>query len=164
MKELGFQFRAVTIEDLEDHSKGYESVPLESATEPFHTVGVYKDKELEGGDGIIVQDHVIDMSIEEFKKVQESRFPNGFESWQETHFEIVAQLVTMRKGGDVPEFLHQVQKDLGRCGFYSYAKLWADEFEKLHAGREWDGEFFDELDYFVERKVYGDEEQSEAIK
>ncbi len=44
---------------------------------------------------------------------------------------------------------HDIQ---GTGGLYEIAEEWTDEFEKLNEGREWDGEFFDELEDFCRLK------------
>jgi hypothetical protein len=76
-------------------------------------------------------------------------FPNGFISWRETFFEIVEGIVN---NPDNPAFKGQLYQ-YGRCVLYDIAEEWADEFELLHEGRNWDGEFFDEIDIFINNKL-----------
>lgn len=42
--------------------------------------------------------------------------------------------------------------EFGTGGMWQLAQEWTNEFQKQHALREWDGEFFDELDDFLEKK------------
>lgn len=75
-------------------------------------------------------------------------FPNGVTCYLETHFELASKIaIEFQKddaGGQVKE-RHQQQ---GYGGLYELAEDWADEFEKLNADREWDGEFFEEIEEF----------------
>jgi hypothetical protein len=40
----------------------------------------------------------------------------------------------------------------GRGGLYTLAKMWTDEFEQLHIDRQWDGEWLEVLDEFINNK------------
>ena len=42
----------------------------------------------------------------------------------------------------------------GTGGMYELAEELTDEFEKLNADREWDGEFFDEIEEFITSKAF----------
>jgi len=77
-------------------------------------------------------------------------FPNGFDSWQQTHFEIagIIHQSTERKGS----LSCQCHESEGIGGLYQLAQEMTDEFENLHTARNWDGEFFDELDQFCRSK------------
>jgi hypothetical protein len=46
----------------------------------------------------------------------------------------------------------KIQEKRGHGGLYELAEAWANEFEEKHKGREWDGEFFDEIDKFLDEK------------
>jgi len=70
-------------------------------------------------------------------------FPNGFESWAETHFEISILL----NNNDA------VQERYGMGGTWEFSQQLTDEFETLHEGREWDGEWFDEIETFMSNKI-----------
>jgi hypothetical protein len=84
----------------------------------------------------------------------ENKFPNGFESWQETHYEVV-QVITMEHVKDDPQGVvrerHHAQ---GHGGLYELAKELTDEFEEINKGRNWDGEFFEEIDKFLKNKLF----------
>lgn len=54
---------------------------------------------------------------------------------------------------DCDDSLIKERYDLqGMGSLYEIAEEWTDEFEKLNEGREWDGEFFDELEDFCRLK------------
>lgn len=76
--------------------------------------------------------------------------PNGFTSWYETHHEVVATIHTEKPNSPV---LKKIQLEEGRCGFYTLAKKLTDKFEKLNTGREWDGEFFEEVEKFLTKEL-----------
>jgi len=74
-------------------------------------------------------------------------FPNGFTSWHETHFEICFYLSNTQ---DIEgSMANTVQTQSGRGGLYELSQALTDEFEAKHKDREWDGEFFDEIDEFL---------------
>lgn len=76
------------------------------------------------------------------------RFPNGFTSWMETHHEVVEFVTLNADEGELRRRRHLQ----GTGGIYELAEEWTDEFEKLHEGRQWDGEFYDEIQKFLEGK------------
>lgn len=81
-------------------------------------------------------------------------FPNGFTSWHETHFEVV-QFITGILSGRFEDNDNEVMKTqyaVGHGGLYELAESWTDEFETLNKDREWDGEFFDEIEAFCDKK------------
>lgn len=84
-------------------------------------------------------------------KYAQSRFPNGFNSWQETHFEIVSKITLALKNGNVPITEHRENNGIG--GLYELAEDWTNNFEKLSENKEWDGDFFDEIDEFFDNKL-----------
>ena len=84
----------------------------------------------------------------------EKNFPNGFDSWQETHYEVV-QAITTEHSKDNPRGVVKERHDAqGHGGLYELAEELTDEFEKLIEGREWNGEFFDEFDAFLTKKLF----------
>ena len=84
-------------------------------------------------------------------KVVNVQFPNGFENWQETHFEIIHSILRLWEKKH-PFFL-EVMKKNGRGGFYTLAKQWTLEFENINKNKEWDGEWFDEIEIFINQKI-----------
>ena len=82
------------------------------------------------------------------------KFPNGFASWRETHFEIV-QVITMAALQDDSSVIKDMQMSQGCTGMYELAEALTNEFESLNKGRIWDGEFYDEVEDFAKKKLYG---------
>lgn len=148
MKYHKLEFRAVTI-----NKKGvetqYTSHPIQKAEELYTTVGLY---ETVRGVESPVHKHIADMSIEDFEAVIERRFPNGFGNWQETYFEIVERMSSL-KDKDLPKFLRELQSRYDKSDFYIIAKDYADKFEKKNKGRFWDVEFSEEVGEFVAQKI-----------
>lgn len=90
------------------------------------------------------------MTKEEFN----AKFPNGFKSWQETHFEVVSHITTTC---DVEGTIsHKAQEEGGTGSLYELAEELTDLFENAHVGVEWDGDFFDSLEAFLESKEKGE--------
>ena len=83
----------------------------------------------------------------EFSKL----FPNGFESWYKTFYTIVFDMCwidfNLRKE-EYPLF-EKTHAEGGTGGLWQLTKELTDKFELLHKGREWDGEFFDEIEKFL---------------
>jgi hypothetical protein len=84
-------------------------------------------------------------------------FPNGFASWQETHYEVVAAITTeLMADYEYNEFrddlIRITLREKGHGGLYELANDLTDEFELLNKDREWDGEFFDEIERFLDEK------------
>lgn len=77
-------------------------------------------------------------------------FPNGFESWAETHHEIVAAItVCINTESSLP---WQVVQEQGKGGLYTLGIELAHEFEREFEGRAWDGEFFDVIEEWIFKK------------
>lgn len=81
--------------------------------------------------------------------------PNGLTSYLETHFH-VSHAIQAEASKDTPKGIVQerIEKQ-GTGGLYELAEELTDKFEELHKGREWDGEFFDEIDEFLKKELYG---------
>lgn len=76
---------------------------------------------------------------------------NGTDSWSETHYEVVAEIISRI---DIERTIpNTIQKEQGTGGLYELASDLTDEFELKHAGRQWDGEFFDEIEEFLHKKL-----------
>lgn len=79
-------------------------------------------------------------------------FPNGFTTWIETHHEVVAE-ITSRLHTNYTGKVKEVAEDQGKGGLYELAEDLTNEFENLNKDREWDGEFFEEIDEFLVEKL-----------
>lgn len=81
------------------------------------------------------------------------KFKNGFTSWQETHFEIV-QAITIEWMKDSPSGkVYEAQMTGGHGALYELAEELTDKFESIHEGRDWDGDFFDVIEEFINENL-----------
>lgn len=85
-------------------------------------------------------------------KVQK-KFPNGFNSWMETHHEVV-EAITLNLSKERYEGEVKRRYDAqGRGGIWELSEELTDKFEKLNKDREWDGDYFDELEEFLTEEL-----------
>ena len=81
---------------------------------------------------------------------QAKRFPNGFTSWMETHYEVVAKIeerLAIRATG----VAHKRQHLQGIGGLYELSEELTDKFELEFEGEEWEGnDFFDTIGRFLD--------------
>lgn len=84
----------------------------------------------------------------------EKKFPNGFTSWIETHYEVVKAIESEQAKDEPQGVVKDRHESSGHGGLYELAEELTDEFEKLNEGRDWDGEFFDEIDLFLQEKLF----------
>ena len=87
--------------------------------------------------------------VKHLKEV-EINFPNGFTNWKDTYFEVV-KVLTGEYGKDEqnPKLAKETTMG-GYCELYVIADQLTYEFEKANEGREWHGEFADEVREHVE--------------
>ncbi|AGO47680.1 hypothetical protein Phi17218_147 [Cellulophaga phage phi17:2_18] len=80
------------------------------------------------------------------------KFPNGFTSWQETHFEVVSKLVkTVHFSGSTA---HRKNEEQGTGGLYELAEDLTDKFEKDNKGADWEEKsFFDTIETFLKKEL-----------
>lgn len=84
-----------------------------------------------------------------------SPFPNGFDCWQETHFEISRAIAQQENvlGSKVQEHA----ESWGTGGLYDLAKELTDKFEKMHEGKAWGEDensvYFDEIQKFLDAEL-----------
>lgn len=79
-------------------------------------------------------------------------FPNGFESWYETFFELSQEFHEVLRRDNLIGEIKNAYESHGRGAIYELAEQWTDEFEKINEDREWDGEFYDEIEDFFHNK------------
>lgn len=78
-------------------------------------------------------------------------YQNGKESWMETFWLITKQ---MQAEINSKKFLESKwYSDGGMLSEYTLAVSLADEFEKANKGRDWDGEWIEEIEKFVQKKM-----------
>jgi hypothetical protein len=88
----------------------------------------------------------------------EEMFPNGFDNWRETYYEIVTILeFCLDHPISCPKSILNICDSQGRGGLYDIAKEYTDEFEKLYKGKDWDVDFFDTIDEFMDKKLIHNE-------
>lgn len=82
-------------------------------------------------------------------------FPNGFESWQNTHFEVVEVLVYMRGLDDSkkPKGFSDALDQSASSELYSLALNLANKYEEQTKGKERKRSLFDEIEDFVWSEV-----------
>lgn len=90
--------------------------------------------------------------------VQPKQFPNGFESWHETHYEVCtfigAYLHKWRGNRDGSALVNRYEAE-GTGGMYDLAKEWTDEFEEAHSLEHWtvdNLDFFETIEEFLHNK------------
>lgn len=98
------------------------------------------------------------MSFEDIQPFKiDDYFPNGFPSWYETFYEVVDNIslafdqITFEWDS---KRLQHIQDTQGRIGLVELAKELTDKFELKNKDRSWDGEFFKEIDEFLEKELY----------
>ena len=81
-------------------------------------------------------------------------FPNGFTSWMETHHEVVEFIAAATMENEYANgAIARTHATHGTGGVYELAEQWTDVFERLHKGREWDGEYFETIEKFLTEKA-----------
>jgi hypothetical protein len=85
-------------------------------------------------------------------------FPNGFESWYETFFDIT-QAITMYMNDesydqDQKGLIEDRQREQGIGGMYELTRELTDEFELKSQGVVWgeEAEYFDTIEEFINEK------------
>jgi hypothetical protein len=80
-------------------------------------------------------------------------FVNGFTSWTETYFLIVEFIVLERDDENCDGEIKNTHESQGTGGLWELAVEWANEFEKLHQGEEWEEkDYFEEIELFCQTK------------
>jgi hypothetical protein len=75
------------------------------------------------------------------------------EDYLETHFEIVKAIVEKDWLENSCGLVYQRRRDYGYGGLYELAKELTDEFQEKFKDHQWDGDFFDELEDFLDEKL-----------
>ena len=78
-------------------------------------------------------------------------FPNGFESWQKTHFEVVEVLVYLRnlEDGKKPKAFSEALDQSASRELYNLALELTNKYEEQTQGKERQRSLFDEIEDFV---------------
>ena len=82
-------------------------------------------------------------------------FPNGFESWQNTHFEVVEVLCFIRdlEEGEQPKSFAEMVDRSATQEMYNLALTLTNKYEEEHQGKKRDRSLFDEIEEFVWKEV-----------
>lgn len=75
----------------------------------------------------------------------------------ETHHEVVAYITRQLELNDYMTEgtkVRQAHESQGTGGLYGLSQDWTNEFETENKDREWDGDFFDEVEVFLNQKNY----------
>lgn len=83
--------------------------------------------------------------------MQKHIFTNSFESWHETHYEIVQHLTQTLDNDE--SMAYKRQEIQGHGGLYELAQELTDEFEKLYAFEEWvEKGYWETIEQFLDKK------------
>ena len=140
-----------------------ESYPLNTylsmGSEGFDTLGVYATEKF--GDGL--QYHLFDLDFGQMNDLYnlfvgahtKKLFPNGIFNWKDTFFEVSGMIAFMRyKQNGTDKRWDKLNDQLqGSPGFRDLAVSLTNQFEEMNTGREWDGEFYEEIEDFVEDSI-----------
>lgn len=122
------------------------------------------DKKAEEGEDLTPEEKIYHISltmdaakksIENHQKKEEEQFPNGFEDWHETHFEITRAISNSEHlSGSVA---NKITCTMGTGGLYELARDLTNKFEKLHRGKNWgideDTQYFDAIEEFLDKEL-----------
>ncbi len=95
-------------------------------------------------------------AIEDKQNPITDKFPNGFSNWVETHHTIVRNIEHMLDNQDEDMWgqrLYEVQAKGGTGGVWILCESLTDKFEQENIGVEWEGEWFDAIDTFLEKEL-----------
>ena len=91
------------------------------------------------------------------KYVNHSKFPNGFESWHEVHYEIASAINDEAKQTEIKsKLIESILDNDGLGGLYELAKKLSFEFEDTYKGTIWgeDLNFFETINTFIQHELF----------
>jgi hypothetical protein len=82
-------------------------------------------------------------------------FPNGFDSWQRTHFEVVEVLVYMRnlEEGKKPRGFYEAIDQSASPEMYELALNMTNKYEEQTKGKERNRSLFDDIEDFAWNEI-----------
>lgn len=108
-------------------------------------------------DGLLgLLDSIQDQAVEKGYATEEEvfdKFPNGFSSWRETHYEVVAAISQIARQDFPDGRVQEVEERYGIGGLYDLANDLTDNFERNYVGNIGDGDFFDTVENFLEKEL-----------
>ena len=87
--------------------------------------------------------------VDRYRELTEA-FPNGIANFLETHYEIVSAITRRIDSDSYPKDtrLSVLYQQNGTTGLYGLAETLSRKFETENTGREWDGEWWEEIEIF----------------
>jgi len=86
--------------------------------------------------------------------MENNTFPNGLRSWMETHFEVTCFINNIMAGDMTSGTIAELYEGGGIGTMYDLAFSLTEEWESAHVGRQWDGEWSDELREWLRSRLY----------
>lgn len=84
-------------------------------------------------------------------------FPNGFDSWMETHYEVVQAITLKLSDEDMEEdsALYERLEEQGTGGMYELSEELTDAFEEEYEGAIWgaDFDYYETIENFLNLKL-----------
>lgn len=82
-------------------------------------------------------------------------FPNGFEDWHETHFEVVKAITAISESLEPHGAVEKRQDEQGFGGLYLLAAELTNEFDNQYKGTVWgeELEYFETIEKFLDEKL-----------
>lgn len=87
-------------------------------------------------------------------ELRDATFPNGFMNWQETHFMIVSEINRHIDEGIAESKAVFVLEFGGTGAVWTLACELTDKFEEKYKGTDWDGEYLDAIDAFLNEELF----------
>lgn len=88
-------------------------------------------------------------------KISESKFPNGFDDWQETHFEMVQRICQTEHFNGSKSYKVATEEGIG--GLYLLAENLTDKFEQENKGKNWgendETQYVDAIEKFTNKNL-----------
>lgn len=108
-------------------------------------------------DNIKYHIHAFKTVVEFAEKKLSEKFPNGITSYLETYYEVINRF-TLSWDKDSCNYnsskLQDILNSVGSNGIYELAISLTDKFELLNRDRVWDGEFYEEINKFLDEELY----------
>ena len=84
------------------------------------------------------------------KETLDNYFPNGFQSWQETHYEVVSNITLWLEKADPQAPVQKYYNSVGIGGMYELVENITNSFEDTYKGDEWmELDFFETVEKFT---------------
>jgi hypothetical protein len=105
--------------------------------------------------GKLTTDYIFEAGVKFVQDKFNKLFPNGFDNWQETHYEIVSEISFRVHGSMINNKLDAILETQGRVGLYDLAKELTNKFENLYKGEDWiELDYFEAIDEFLRKELY----------